>query len=92
MESSVAILAQDFVDWSNRWSKQDDYDRHISLKERPADFSYGTPKRRISEVMSVRPFAHDVHYFAKQERPFTLVVILRPFAPWLQHVHHHQAT
>ena len=42
----------DFVDWSNTWSKHDDYDWHISLKERPADYSYGTPKRRIGEVMS----------------------------------------
>ena len=45
-------LHLDFVDWSNRWSKQDDYVRHISIKERSADFSYGTPKRRVSEVMS----------------------------------------
>ena len=45
-----------------------------------------------TNVVTVRPFAHDVHYFAKQERPFTLVATLRPFAPWLQHVHHHQVT
>ena len=44
-------LHLDFVDWSNKWSKQDDYGRHISLKERPADCSHGTQKRRISEVM-----------------------------------------
>ena len=43
-------LHLDFVDRSSRWSKQDDYVRHIFLKERLADFSYGTPKRRISEV------------------------------------------
>ena len=46
----VAWLHLDFVDWNNRWSKHDD--QHISLKERPADYSYGTPKRRVSEVMS----------------------------------------
>ena len=34
-------LHLDFVDWNNRWSKHDDYDRHISLKERPADYSHG---------------------------------------------------
>ena len=45
-------LHPDFVDWSNTWSKQDSYEQHISLKERPADYSYGNPKRRISEVMS----------------------------------------
>ena len=45
-------LHLDFVDWSNRRSKQDDYDRHISLKERPADCSYRTQKRRIRKVMS----------------------------------------
>ena len=45
-------LHLDFVDWSNTWSRKDDYERHISLKERPADCSYGTQKRRISEVMS----------------------------------------
>ena len=39
-----AWLHLHFVDWSNRWSKQDDYDRHISLKERPAACSYGSPK------------------------------------------------
>ena len=33
-------------------SKLDDYDPHISLKERLAECSYGTQKRRISEVMS----------------------------------------
>ena len=47
-------LHLDFVDWSNTLSKQDDYDRHISLKERPAACSYATPKRRISDVI---PFA-----------------------------------
>ena len=88
----------DFDYWSNTWSNKGDYDRHISLKERPADYSYATPKRRISDVIPfalvviLRPFAHDVRYFAKQERPFTLVVILRPFAPLEQHVHHHQVT
>ena len=45
-------LHLDFVDWSNTWSRKDDYERHISLRERPADCSYGTQKRRISEVMS----------------------------------------
>ena len=45
-------LHLDFVDSNNRWSKHDDYDRHTSIKERPANYSYGTPKRRISEVMS----------------------------------------
>ena len=32
----------DFVEWSNRRSKQDDCDRHISLKERLAACSHGT--------------------------------------------------
>ena len=45
-------LHLDFVDRSNTWSKKGDYDRHISLKERPAACSYGHQKRRISEVMS----------------------------------------
>ena len=45
-------LHLDFVDWNNRWSKQDVYEPRISLKERPADCSYGNPKRRISEVIS----------------------------------------
>ena len=45
-------LHPDFVDWSKTWSKQDVHEQRISLKERPADCSYGNPKRRISEVMS----------------------------------------
>ena len=45
-------LHLEFVDWRNRWSKQGDHDRHISLKGRPAACSYGNQKRRISEVMS----------------------------------------
>ena len=40
-------LHLDFVDWNNRWSKQDVYEQHISLKERLADC-----KRRVGEVMS----------------------------------------
>ena len=40
-------LHVDIVDWNNRWSKHDDYDRHISLTERPADYSYGTQKLLI---------------------------------------------
>ena len=47
-----AWLHLDFVDWNNRWSKHDVSEQHISLKERPADYPYGTPKRRMSEVMS----------------------------------------
>ena len=47
-------LHLDFGDWSNKWSKQDVYEQRISLKERPADYSYATPKRRISDVI---PFA-----------------------------------
>ena len=50
-------LHLDFVDWSNTWSKQGDHDRHISLKERPADCSYRNQKRRISEVMSDHPLS-----------------------------------
>ena len=45
-------LHLDFVDWSNKWSNQDDDDGNIHLKERAAYFSYGTPKRLISEAMS----------------------------------------
>ena len=45
-------LHLDFVDWNNRWSKHDAYEQHSSLKERPADYSHGNSKRRISEVMS----------------------------------------
>ena len=45
-------LHLDFVDWSNKWSNQDDYDGNIHLKERAAYYSYGTPKRLVSEVMS----------------------------------------
>ena len=41
-----------FVDWSKTWSRQNAYERRISLKERPADGAYENPKRRISEVMS----------------------------------------
>ena len=44
-------LHLDFVGWNNRWFKQDVYEQHISLKERPADCSYGNPKIGISEVM-----------------------------------------
>ena len=40
------------VDWSDTWSKQGAYEQRISLNERPADCSYGNPKRRISEVIS----------------------------------------
>ena len=47
-----AWLHLDFVDWSNTWSKQGVYEPRISLKERPAECSYGNPKRRISEIMS----------------------------------------
>ena len=36
-------LHLDFVDWSNTWSRKYDYERHISLKERP-DCSYGNQK------------------------------------------------
>ena len=45
-------LHLEFVDWSNTWSRKDNNERHISLKERPADCSYGAQKRHISEVMS----------------------------------------
>ena len=45
-------LHLEFVDWSNTWSREDDYQLHISLKERPPDCSYRTQKRHISEVMS----------------------------------------
>ena len=38
-------LHLDFVDWNNMWSKHDVYEQHISLKERLADYSYGTPKK-----------------------------------------------
>ena len=38
-------LHLNFVDWSNTWSKQDVYEQRISLKERPADCSYGNPKK-----------------------------------------------
>ena len=59
----------DFVDWSNTWSKQGDYDRHISFKERLAAYSDGTQKRPFALVVTVRPLAHDVHYFAKLVHP-----------------------
>ena len=45
-------LHLDFVDWSNTWSNQGAYEPRISLTERPAECSYGNPKRRISETMS----------------------------------------
>ena len=46
-------LHLDFVDWSNKCSNQTYYNGHIRLKERPADSSYGTQKKRnISEAMS----------------------------------------
>ena len=45
-------LHLDFVDRTNTWSRKDDHERHISLKERSADLSYGNQTRRISEVMS----------------------------------------
>ena len=45
-------LRLDFVDWSNKWSNQDYYNGNIRLKERPADSSYGTQKRHVSEVIS----------------------------------------
>ena len=38
-------LHLDFVDWSNTWSKQGVYEQRISLKERPADCSYGNSKK-----------------------------------------------
>ena len=41
-----------FFDWNNKWSNQAYYNMNIRLKERPADSSYGTQKRHISEVMS----------------------------------------
>ena len=44
-------LHLDFVDWS----KQKVYEQRISLNERPAECSYGNPKRRISEIMSDTP-------------------------------------
>ena len=34
-------LHLDFFDWSNIWSEQDVYEQRISLKERPAECSYG---------------------------------------------------
>ena len=45
-------LHLDFVDWSNTWSKQKVYEQRISLKERPAECSYGNPQRCISEITS----------------------------------------
>ena len=45
-------LHLDFVNWNNKWSMQDVYEKHISLKERPAACSYRNLKRSISEVMS----------------------------------------
>ena len=43
-------LHLDFVGWSNTWSRQNVCEPQISLKERPAECSYGNPKRRISEI------------------------------------------
>ena len=45
-------LHLDFVDWSNKWSNQAYYNGNTGLKERPADSSYRTQKRHISEVVS----------------------------------------
>ena len=45
-------LHLDVVGWSNTGSKQDVYEPRILLKERPAECSYRSHKRRISEVVS----------------------------------------
>ena len=45
-------LHLDFVDWSKTWSRQNTYEPHILVNERPADGAYGNPQRKISEVMS----------------------------------------
>ena len=40
------------VDWSNMWSKEGASEERLSLKERPAECSFGNPKRRFSEDTS----------------------------------------
>ena len=68
-------LHLDFIHWSNTWSEQGAYEPHISLKERPAECSYGNPKRRISEIMSDHSLSstHSVIFFSMQVVAFTFV-------------------
>ena len=98
--SKQTMLSERSSDWSKTWSRQNSYEPRISLKERPADGASENPKRRISEVMSDHSVSSelcdDLHvtftFLCNMSDQFTLVVILRPFAPLEQRVHHHQVT
>ena len=65
-------LHLDFGDWSNKWSKQDDYDRHISLEESKSCSVF----IRVPKTTSLR----------SHERPFALVVNVQPFARLCLHM------
>ena len=47
-------LHLDLVDWSNTWSRQNDYDRHISLRTTCRLFKPDPKNNVLSEVMSDR--------------------------------------
>ena len=54
---------EDFADWNNTLPKQKVHGQRISLKERPAECSYGNPKKT---------------YQRNHERPLALVIDVRP--------------
>ena len=75
---SWKLVYVDFVDWSNTWSKQDAHEQRISLKERPAECSYGSPKAHISEVMSGHSLSFLMRRFASASMGLFMFLVFFP--------------